>query len=182
MPNLNPKSSRPVISEQAGSRPGLQYLAGQIPNSLIKIISTFFFVGYLPFFPGTFASVVGIFLFYLVKNNMLIYLSLSLGLLILGFWVSGKAERLFGKKDAPCIVIDEVAGIFLCFLFIPYDTKLMLIGFVLFRIFDALKVFPAARLQEQRGSIGVMTDDIIAAIYTNILLQIVFRFTSLRIS
>ncbi len=153
-----------------------------INNSIIKALSTFFYIGYIPFIPGTFASIAGIFLFYLSKDNILLYILFTLTLTILGFLVAGRAERLFNKKDARCIVIDEVSGMLLAFLFIPYNIRLLIIGFVVFRILDILKPYPAGKLQDLRGSAGVMGDDIAAALYTNIILQVVLRLTLFRVS
>jgi phosphatidylglycerophosphatase A len=151
-------------------------------NFVLKIISTFFYIGYLPFIPGTFASVVGLFLFFLVKDSVLVYLSLTLILVVLGFWVSSKAEKIFQKKDPRYIVIDEVAGMFFSLMFIPYDLKLFIAAFVLFRILDALKPYPADTLQRLKGGVGIMTDDIIAGLYTNLILQVTLRLISLRAS
>lgn len=66
--------------------------------------------------------------------------------------------------------------------FIPYSLNLVIIAFVLFRILDTLKPFPAGRLERLPGSMGIMADDILAGIYTNIILQIVLRLTSFKIS
>jgi len=151
-------------------------------NFTVKILSTFFYVGYLPFIPGTFGSLVGVALFYLTKNSPFIYVLSILTMIILGFLTAGKAEKVFGKKDASCIVIDEIAGMLLSFMFIPYSRQTVIIAFVIFRIFDALKPYPAGSLQNLRGGLGIMCDDIIAGLYTNIVLQIVLRFSSLRTS
>lgn len=148
----------------------------------IKILSTFFYVGYLPFIPGTFASIVGVGLFYLIKDKFVAYLVSTLTLVILGFLVAGKAEKIFGKKDAPCIVIDEISGVLLSLMFIPYDIRLVIVALIIFRLFDALKPYPIDSLQGLRGSLGIMCDDIVAAFYTNIILQVVLRLASLRIS
>lgn len=148
----------------------------------IKTLSTFFYVGYLPFIPGTFASIIGLFLFYLIRHNIHIFTLFNVTLLILGFLVTGKAERIFDKKDARCIVIDEIAGIFLSVMFIPPDIKLIIIAFMLFRILDALKPYPAGQLQKLRGSVGIMSDDIVAGLYTNVILQVVLRLTSFSTS
>jgi len=156
-----------------------------IRDFIIKIISTFFYIGYLPLMPGTFASAAALFLFYLVKDNFLIYVALTVLALIAGFLVSGKAERLIGEKDARCIVIDEVAGqllALLSLLFFRYDALYLWIGFFLFRLLDTLKPYPAGRIQHLHGSLGIMGDDIIAAFYTNIILQAALRFASCRIS
>jgi phosphatidylglycerophosphatase A len=151
-------------------------------NFVVKILSTFFYLGYLPFVPGTFGSIAGVFIFLLISGNTPLYIILTLFLTILGFTVSSKAEGIFNKKDAKYIVIDEVSGMLLALLFIPLDLKLVIIGFFLFRILDTFKPYPADRIQEFKGGLGVMGDDIVAGLYTNIILQVVVRFTSFKIS
>jgi phosphatidylglycerophosphatase A len=153
-----------------------------IRKMIIKSLSTFFYLGYLPLIPGTFGSIAGVVLFYLIRDNPAIYALFTLLLIILGFLVAGKMERMLGKKDARCIVIDEVCGMLLSLLFLPYDTKLVIIAFILFRILDSLKPYPVGRFQELRGSAGIMLDDIVAGVYTNIILQVVLRLASLRAS
>lgn len=149
---------------------------------MIKTLSTFFYVGYLPLIPGTFASIAGIALFYLVRGSTVLHILLVLFLIILGFFTSGRAEKVFNVKDPRFIVIDEVSGMLLSLLFIPYDIKLIVMAFLLFRILDIFKPYPADRLQRLSGSIGIMSDDILAGIYTNIILQAVLRAISLRAS
>jgi phosphatidylglycerophosphatase A len=149
---------------------------------IIKTLSSFFYVGYLPFMPGTFASLAGLGLFYLVKGKTLTYLIVTSCLLFMGFLISGEAEEIFNKKDHRSIVIDEVCGMLLSLLFIPYEPKFVIIAFFVFRLMDTVKPYPADRLQDLKGSLGVMSDDIIAGIYTNIILQIALRFTSFTIS
>lgn len=148
-----------------------------IPRFTVKLISTFFFVGYSPILPGTTASLVAICIYYFVKGSIF-YLLFTLISIIAGFYLSGRAEEIFKKKDAECIVIDEVAGVFLSFIFIPYNPKLLIIGFILFRILDGIKPYPADKLQRLEGSIGIMSDDIVAGLYTNIILQLILRLSS----
>lgn len=145
-------------------------------------IATFFYVGYLPFIPGTFGSLAGVGLIFVIKNNGSVHILLTLVLMVLGFLLTGHAEKMMNKKDARCIVIDEVCGMFVSLLFIPYDIKLVIIGFFLFRIFDSLKPFPISRLEKLHGSLGVMGDDIMAGLYTNLVLQAVFRCVSFKAS
>lgn len=149
---------------------------------IIIAVSTFFCVGFLPLIPGTFGSLAGILVFYLIKESLFIYLSATCVLIFLGFLVAGVAEKEFNRKDSRYIVIDEVSGMLLSLMFIPYDIKFIFIAFLIFRVFDTLKPFPAGRFQNLKGSLGVMSDDIIAGIYTNILLQIIWRLASLRAS
>lgn len=141
----------------------------------IKLLSTFFYVGYFPLAPGTFASLVSLFIYLLINNNIAAQVSVLLFLIVLGLFICGKAEEVFNKKDAPIIVIDEVAGMLLTLIFIGYSFKIILIGFFLFRLFDTLKVFPASRLERLGGAVGIMGDDIIAGLYANALLHLLLR-------
>jgi len=153
-----------------------------VSKFLTRIISTFFYVGYFPLIPGTAGSLAGLAVYFLIKNNIVVY-CLTLGvLLILGFWASGRAEKLLQKKDPSCVVIDEVCGMLVSLLLVPYDIKLVIIAFFIFRLLDTLKPFPVARLERLKGSLGIMTDDLVAGIYTNIILQAVAIFTSLKTS
>lgn len=142
---------------------------------LVKMITTGFGAGYLPWMPGTYGSLAGLGIFWLVRDNLIFQAVSILILLSLGFWLSGKAEKLFKQKDPPLIVIDEISGMLLSLLFVPYDLTVVLIAFLIFRILDTLKAYPGGKIQHIRGSMGVMADDIIAAVYTNLILQIVTR-------
>lgn len=146
---------------------------------LVKTVSTFFYVGYFPLIPGTAGSVAAIFLFFLIKNNPLTYLAILLILLILGFLVSGAAEKIMRKTDPPCLVIDEVCGMLIGLLFLPYDIRLVIIAFLIFRILDTLKPYPISSFEKLKGGWGIMSDDIIAGLYTNLILQAVVSVTSL---
>jgi len=133
--------------------------------------------GYAPLAPGTFGSMVGVLAFW----------SLSFGgtpatvvgtifVTILGFWTAGVGETHFGGKDPGAVVIDEVAGQMLTLLFLPPTWKTLAIGFFLFRLLDVLKPFPARRLESLGGGTGIMVDDLVVAIYANLLLQAVRWF------
>ena len=149
---------------------------------LVRIINTFFYVGYLPLIPGTFGSIAGLFLFFMVKDNVLIFLLTTFVLLTLGFMFSGQTEKEAARSDPPCVVIDEVCGMLLSLIFLPYDIKLIILAFIIFRILDTLKPYPAGRLERLRGGVGIMSDDIVAGFYTNVILQVVARFTFFKAS
>jgi phosphatidylglycerophosphatase A len=154
-------------------------------NFLIKAISTFCFTGYSPLIPGTVASFASIFVVVLLKGNSTVYIAATAIIIAAGFLVSGPAEKVFNKKDDRRIVIDELAGIMVSFLFIPAEKITLwplFWGFMLFRAFDALKVYPANKLQDLSGGLGVMADDLMAAVYTNLILQVFLRFLSCRTS
>jgi phosphatidylglycerophosphatase A len=147
----------------------------KLKELFIKGMVTFLGVGYLPFIPGTFGSLVGLIIFFYVNKSIFLYGLFTVSLLSLGFLLSGRAERILGQKDHCAIIIDEIAGMLLSLLFIPFDLKLIFVGFFLFRLLDTLKPYPAGKIQNLAGSIGVMGDDIIAGLYTNLILQVVSR-------
>jgi phosphatidylglycerophosphatase A len=147
-----------------------------MPKFLTKLISTFFYAGYFPLIPGTAGSLAGVFIFFLVKDNIAAHLLVLCALLILGFLVCGRTEEIFKRKDPPLVVIDEVCGMLLGLLFLPYDIRLVIVAFVIFRILDTLKPWPVGRVEKLKGSLGIMADDIVAGVYTNIILQVVVRF------
>jgi phosphatidylglycerophosphatase A len=94
----------------------------------------------------------------------------------LAWYLSDQAERLFGQKDAQCIVIDEIAGLqWTLFLIAPTGLHVVL-GFVLFRLFDIAKPFPARLFQERLpGGLGVVGDDWAAGVWGNLVLQVLTR-------
>lgn len=151
-------------------------------NFIAITLSTFFYLGYLPFIPGTFGSLAGVFLFYLLKDNTAMYVLVTLVILALGFCLSGQVEQVFKKKDPSFVVIDEVGGMLLSLAFIPAQPIFVCLAFFLFRLLDTLKPYPADKLQRLQGSVGIMSDDIVAGIYANLILQVVLRLVSFKIS
>lgn len=130
-------------------------------------------VGYFPVAPGTAGSVVGVVLVAALGRLPFeaLWLSVSLGMaalgvFVLGVWAAGHAEKFFGRTDPGHVVIDEVAGQMITFLASPDASwKWLLAGFVLFRIFDVLKPFPAGRAERLPGGWGIMMDDVVAGGY-----------------
>jgi phosphatidylglycerophosphatase A len=140
-----------------------------------KTTASVFYIGHLPFVPGTFGSMAGMGIFMAVRHNVAMLVAVFLISLAAGFLSAGRAETAYKKKDARYIVIDEVAGQLLTFLFVPVDPVLIVLGFVFFRILDTLKPFPAVRIQNMHGSVGIMGDDIVAGLYANLVLQVISR-------
>ncbi len=141
----------------------------------IKLITSFFYLGHSPFMPGTIGSIGGLIVYFLVRNNEILYGFSMIFLFMLGVLFAGEAEHVYNRKDAQMIVIDEATGILLALFFVPYSIFSVVLGFFLFRVFDIVKPYPAKRVEKLAGSMGVMFDDIIAALYTNFILQIIFR-------
>jgi phosphatidylglycerophosphatase A len=92
-----------------------------------------------------------------------------------GFWSAGAAEARYCKKDPGNVVIDEVAGQMLALLFLTPTPHILVAGFLLFRLLDILKPYPARRLESLAGAAGIMTDDLIAGLYSNLILQALCR-------
>ena len=113
--------------------------------------------------------------YFLVVRNDILYAFAILFLFTLGVMFAGEAEKIYKRKDASMIVIDEATGMLLSLFCVPFSMFAVILGFFLFRIFDILKPPPAKRMEKLTGAMGIMFDDIIAALYTNIILQVIFR-------
>lgn len=144
-------------------------------KSIPEIIATFFYLGYFPVAPGTLGSLIAICIYFFIHNSMLVYVFVTLAFIILGFVFCGRAEDIIRKKDSPNIIIDEIAGMLLALFAVPFKAREIFLTFLLFRIFDILKIPPADTLQKRRGSLGMMSDDIVAALYANLIIQLVLR-------
>ena len=142
-------------------------------------ISSGAFSGYLPKMPGTWGSLVAVgILFFIPALPFWAYLLLCLGVTLIGVWSCGKARQMYKMVDSPKIVIDEIAGIMVTMIGIPLTGYWLFWGFILFRIFDITKPPPAKYFDSKvHNSWGVMLDDIIAGIYSNIILQLMLRTT-----
>ena len=139
---------------------------------MVRLLATCFYIGYLPLMPGTGASFFALFIYYLLRNNNFIFAGLTLFLLVIGFWVSTKAEDELKLKDPKEIVIDEFSSQLLVFVFIPFNIINLIIGFSLFRILDIFKLPPIKKLQNLPKGWGIMLDDIAVAIFINLILQV----------
>ena len=152
-------------------------------RSLSIWIATGLGSGYFPVAPGTAGSAVGLALVIAFRQTSLKPLGLAVslatfaGLLFaVGVWSAGKAEKLFGLVDPPQVVIDEVAGQIITFIATPRASRIGLIaGFILFRAFDIVKPFPARRAERFLGGWGIMLDDVVAGLYSLIVLVILGR-------
>lgn len=145
-------------------------------KKLSVILSSVFWLGFIPFAPGTFGSLAALGL-YLLLPGMLFEGSyryiMTLVVMLLAFIfapIVRKAEESLGE-DAPQIVIDEVFGYFVAVLFLPKTLMIGVWAFILFRVFDIAKPFPINKSQSIGKGFGVMIDDLLAGLYANILLQ-----------
>ena len=150
-----------------------------MPDRFVKLIATFFYIGYLPLAPGSMASIAGVLIYVLFQSNAFVYAALLAVIIFLGFRMSDRMEELVGSKDPSCIVIDEVAGIMISFWGLPWNWSVIITAYFVFRAFDMFKIYPANRLEDMKGGVGVMMDDIIAGVYTWITMHLAVRLAGI---
>lgn len=139
------------------------------------ILATGFGCGYIPKIPGTIGSLITVLLYWIFPVDLVFLLSISIILFVIGVPTATLVERIEGK-DSGKIVIDEIVGQLLTFLFIPFTGLNLFLGFVFFRIFDIWKPYPINNSQNLPNGWGVMIDDVLAAIYANFVLRIIVFF------
>lgn len=140
---------------------------------LIKyVIASGLGCGYAPLAPGTAGSLLAVAIFWLWPLNSWIWLTIIILVFFIGVWAATGVEREKGN-DPGLVVIDEVVGQWISYLFLPVSLFNLIAGFFLFRLFDIFKPFPIDQSQKLKGGWGIMIDDVLAGIYANVLLQIV---------
>lgn len=135
------------------------------------VIASFLGVGYLPLFGGTVGSLCGVVIFLSIRDDVF-FAFFTLGVVLLSFITSHYAEFIFHEKDSKKIIIDDCAGMLVSFLFIPKRALFVVAGFILFRFFDFFKVYPSNKIERISGGLGVTGDDMVAGVYTNVILQV----------
>ena len=138
-------------------------------------LATVAYCGYFPVAPGTVGSGAGLLVYCLVwwTQSRALEVVLIIAIFAAGTWAATHAERYFGGIDPGPVVIDEVLGQLVTLAFIPVGWRAALIDFVLFRIYDVIKPYPANRLEKFHGGFGIMSDDAAAGVYANITLRVV---------
>jgi phosphatidylglycerophosphatase A len=182
---LNPMvvTADPVVTSRRAERSAKDYLALAIATCG---------VGYLPIAPGTWGSLAGVGIYLLLQSSTLrlvqvlfppnsfvrfmpwpIFIAAELVVItvivLVGIWAGSRTEKLSGRKDPGKVVIDEVAGQLIALLpLVPrFDAGWMsiLCAFLLFRLFDIVKPYPARRLEGLESGLGIMADDVVAGAY-----------------
>ncbi|MCW9046548.1 MAG: phosphatidylglycerophosphatase A [Gammaproteobacteria bacterium] len=154
----------------------------KIPITYLKnpvhFISVGFGSGLLPKAPGTFGTLVAIPLYFLISHlDFWIYFLITCVVTIAGVYACSYTSKALGVHDHSGIVIDEIAGYFITMMAVPFDWLWVLLGFVLFRIFDILKPWPISWLDKNcEGGLGIMLDDVLAGIFALICLHSILYF------
>ncbi len=136
-----------------------------------EFLATGFFTGYISLAPGTFGTLVGVALYVFVSPYKLAFYIMTIALIPISVLVSDYADKhIFSENDSPHIVIDEIMGFLITMMAFPFDGTTygvirMIVGFLLFRIFDIYKPYPVRQIQNIPGGLGIVLDDILAGIY-----------------
>jgi phosphatidylglycerophosphatase A len=174
------------MSEKPGAPPSLREAKADKPRFTL-FVATACGLGYIPKAPGTFGSLVGLIAFSLmawtyrwpykdvligespfpVVHPVLMQLAIALPVGIVGVWAATRTSVFLGIKDPQSVVIDEVSGQHLTYLLglAPANWKYLLLGFILFRVFDIWKPFPVRQAESLPRGWGIMADDWVAAVY-----------------
>lgn len=139
----------------------------------VMFFATGFHIGTVPFAPGTLGTILGLPLcFFLSKLDLRIAAPCTILFVFFAAWIAHEAEALLNKKDPGCIVIDEIAGITVTLLGLPFTPVFAVAGFCLFRFLDILKPFPIRYLEKKiSGGVGIVLDDVLAGILSNLILR-----------
>ena len=149
----------------------------KIRDDAIVFLATGFYIGNIPFAPGTFGTILGLPLCFLLGLLKLpLALVCTMLFILIAIWISHIAEKRLMKKDPGCIVIDEIAGMAVTLIGLPFNLTTGLSGFIIFRILDISKPFPIRALEKHLpGGLGVVADDVIAGIMANLILRVIIH-------
>jgi CDP-diacylglycerol--glycerol-3-phosphate 3-phosphatidyltransferase len=155
-------------------------LSGPPPSFLVRFIGSGFWTGYTPTASGTFGSAAGLLLYAIPGfESWFILIPVTLLLYVSGIPIARRMEAYYGHDPAE-VTLDEVVGMWITLFFLPKTIPVMIAAFFVFRAMDIIKPFPARTIDNMHGGFGIMTDDVIAAIYANIVLQALVHLSFTR--
>ena len=144
----------------------------------VMFLATGFYIGNIPFAPGTLGSLIGLPLcFALAGISLMPAMLCTLFFIFFAVRIADAAEKILKQNDPGCIVIDEIAGMMVTLIGLPFNPITVLSGFVIFRLLDILKPFPIRNLDKRiPGGLGVVADDVAAGIAANLLLRGLYHY------
>jgi phosphatidylglycerophosphatase A len=151
---------------------------------LAIFVCTFGYVGYSPVAPGTMGSLAGLAVYAVLRwlqAGIAIDAAVIVGLFFLGVWSGTHAERYFGGTDPGPGVIDEVVGMLMTLFLVPPGWAAAIVAFLVFRVLDVLKPYPANRFERLHGGLGMMADDAMAAVYSNAVVHLLVWIAAVRL-
>lgn len=147
---------------------------------LIKIFATGLGAGYSPVLPGTMGTLLALLLAFFLPVNSIHYLIFITFFIGFSYFVIEQTKNIFTGPDDKRIVIDEMTGYWISILFLPRTITVLLIAFVLFRIFDGKKFLLIKKVESLPGTLGIISDDLTAGIITNVILQLLIYFALIK--
>ena len=157
----------------------VSFKRAMMKKHIVTLFGSFLYTGFAPIAPASFACLVWLVVYLVVPGGRWLSHPFALVVVVpLAIYLSGEMERYYGT-DASCIVIDEFVGMQITFLFVQPSLTAGLIGLALFRIFDIVKPFPVGAAERLGGGTGVVLDDIVAGIYSRIVMLVLLRVLSI---
>ncbi|MFH1415005.1 MAG: phosphatidylglycerophosphatase A [Elusimicrobiota bacterium] len=145
-------------------------------NWIIRFIATGFFLGEKLPAPGTVGTILAavVYFLFIPVTSYPFYWTLLVIMTFIGVLTAGRTEEMMNEIDPPQVVIDEIVGFLVAMAFLPKSAGLVILGFIIFRIFDIMKIYPMNKLQIVAGGLGIMLDDLYAGLITNLILRIIY--------
>ncbi len=141
-------------------------------NFFENLLGSGFYTGYIPFASGTFGSLAGLIIFWIPGfEKPFILIPAIILFTFYGIYVGSKFEVKYGKDPAEC-TIDEVVGMWISLILLPKTIIMSFVAFLIWRIFDIIKPYPAGKLEDLKGGLGIMMDDVAAGFYSLITVQV----------
>lgn len=142
-------------------------------NFIEKFLGSGFYTGYISFASGTMASIAALIIYYIPGfNNYYVLIPAIIIFIFYGIYVGTKFEAIYGNDPAEC-TIDEVVGMWITLLFLPNKLIISISAFIIWRAFDIIKPYPIKKLENLKGGLGIMMDDVLAGIYSLIFIQLI---------
>jgi phosphatidylglycerophosphatase A len=140
---------------------------------LARAVATVFGCGYSAFAPGTVGSAAGLLFFWpMAAAGWPWQAAASIVLFVVGSLAAGRVARLVNRKDPSIVVVDEVVGQWVTLTALPFTPMTAGLGFLLFRVMDIVKPWPARDLESVPGGWGIMADDVAAGLYANLIVRV----------
>lgn len=146
----------------------------------VKALASGLFSGYSPIASGTVGSLVAL-AFYFIPGfeQPLVMIPVGFFVFLFGMQAADRMEARLGHDPAE-VTIDEIVGMWVSLLLLPKSLPVALSAFLIFRLLDIVKPFPARKFDNIRGGIGIMMDDVIAGVYTNLFLHLALSIPAVR--
>jgi len=156
----------------------LQLRSHSLWDQTVLILATGLGIGFVPVMPGTFGTLLGLPLAWGLDRSgwpLAVQIAAIVAIFLAGIPLCDRAARLFDKKDPGSVVFDEIAAVPIVFLLERMTFSTAILGFIWFRIFDIAKPWPVRRLERFPGGLGIMIDDVMAAIYAGLALWLTLK-------